>query len=184
MALFDTLEDKYHHCGMDNLYNSAAFCKAGYTHPNKVLIHGVTRKGGRGIPPSVLQEEVKNRKAQISVRGTVKAAVLTGDPECPDLVATSVYDTKPVHFLSMICSEIKWIAKERSVFNVDTGMMETMRFLRLNHINDYNYGMGHVDLSDQLRDHYRMDHWLRNTKWWWAIFFWALGVIITNAYVV
>ncbi len=84
----------------------------------------------------------------------MKAAVLEGDPECPNLVASSVYDTKPVHFLSMICDSIKWIVKEKSVFNVETGKMETLRFLRLNYINDYNYGMGHVDVSDQLRNNY------------------------------
>jgi hypothetical protein len=120
MALFDTLTDEYHHCGMDNLYNSVNFCKAGFANRNKVLIHGVTRKGGRGLPSSVLQEEVKNKKEQMAVRGTVKATVLIGDPECPDLVATSVYDTKPVHFLSMICNSIKCIVKERAVFNMDT----------------------------------------------------------------
>jgi hypothetical protein len=184
MALFDTLKDKYHQCGMDNLYNSVAFCKAAFKHPNKVLLHGVTRRGGRGIPACVLQDEVKNKKQQMLVRGTVKAAVLEGDPECPNLVASSVYDTKPVHFLSMICDSIRWIVKEKSVFNVETGKMETMRFLRLNYINDYNYGMGHVDVSDQLRNNYRFDHWLRNTKWWWSIFYWGLGVILVNAYVV
>ena len=127
---------------------------------------------------------MKNKKQQALVRGTVKAAVLEGDPECPNLVASSVYDTKPVHFLSMICDSIKWIVKEKSVFNVETGKMETLRFLRLNYINDYNYGMGHVDVSDQLRNNYRFDHWLRNTKWWWSIFYWGLGVMLVNAYVV
>jgi hypothetical protein len=184
MALFDTLKDNYHQCGMDNLYNSVAFCKAAFKHPKKVLLHGVTRKGGRGIPACVLQDEVTNKKQQALVRGTVKAAVLEGDPECPNLVASSVYDTKPVHFLSMICDSIKWIVKEKSVFNVETGKMETLRFLRLNYINDYNYGMGHVDVSDQLRNNYRFDHWLRNTKWWWSIFYWGLGVMLVNAYVV
>jgi hypothetical protein len=120
MALFDSIKDRYHHCGMDNLYNSVNFCKAGFANRNKVLIHGVTRKGGRGLPSSVLQEEVKNKKEQMAVRGTVKATVLIGDPECPDLVATSVYDTKPVHFLRMICNSIKCIVKERAVFNMDT----------------------------------------------------------------
>ena len=103
MTIFDSLEDDYHHVGMyKNLYNSAGFCRAAYNHPRKVLCHGVARKSGRGIPPSVLQEEVKNITQQRDVRGTVKAAVLEGDLGCPNLVASSVYDTKPVHYLSMV----------------------------------------------------------------------------------
>ena len=107
MALFDSLKDEYHHVGMDNLYNSASFCRAAFNHTNKVLCHGVTRKAGRGIPESVLQEEVLNPTAQRAVRGTVEAAVLEGDLDCPNLVASSVYDsTKPVHYLSMVSDSI------------------------------------------------------------------------------
>ena len=58
-----------------------------------------------------------------------------------------------------------------------------MRFLCQNQIDKYNHEMGNVDIADQLRVFYRMDHWLRNRKWWWAILFWALGVILTNSYV-
>ena len=36
------------------------------------------------------------------MRGTVKAARLTGDPGCPDLLAVSVYDTKPVYFFLLL----------------------------------------------------------------------------------
>ena len=72
MALFDSLCDQHNCCRMDNLYNSAAFCQYAYNHQNRVLIHGVTRKWGQVIlPDCVLQEEVKNCKAQIRVRGTV-----------------------------------------------------------------------------------------------------------------
>ena len=28
-----------------------------------------------------------------------------------------------------------------------------------------------------------MDHWVRNKKWWWSLLFWALGSMLTNAYV-
>ena len=103
MALFDALRDQFHQCAMDNLYNSATFCKRAYMHNKKVLVHGVTRKGKRGLPKCVVQEEQKTREAQLQVRGTVKAAVLQGDPDCPNLIASSVYDTKPVHYLSMVC---------------------------------------------------------------------------------
>jgi hypothetical protein len=113
----------------------------------------------------------------------VKAAVLKGDPDCPNLVATSVYDTKPVHFLSMSCDSIKWIMKTREVYCVDTKKLETIRFLRLNINDDYNAGMGHVDVSDQLRNYYRMDHWSRKQKWWWAIYMWGMGVMLVNSYV-
>ena len=58
----------------------------------------------RGIPSSVKQEEMKNKKKQIEVRGTVKVAVLQGDEKFPNLVASSIYDTKPVQFLSMVCT--------------------------------------------------------------------------------
>ena len=184
MALYDTLKEKFHHIGFDNLYNSAAFCRASFLHPKKPLVHGVTRKGMRGIPPCVQQEEVKNRTLLDSVRGTVKVAKLEGDPECPCLIASSVYDTKPVHYLSMITEKVEWIKKEKDVYNIETQQTEKMEFLRLNQIDTYNYGMGGVDIADQLRVFYRLDHWMRNKKWWWSILFWSLGVTLTNSYVI
>ena len=39
-------------------------------------------------------------------------AILEGDPGCLCLIASSVYDTKPVHYLSMISNKDKWIVKE------------------------------------------------------------------------
>ena len=42
-------------------------------------------------------------------------------PKCPDLIATSVYDTKPVHHLIMSSEELKWVVCEKDVYNVDTG---------------------------------------------------------------
>jgi hypothetical protein len=62
-----------------------------FKHERKVLVAGVCRKGGRGFPASVLQEEVKARAEQVKVRGTTKAAVLEGDESCPNLVTVSVY---------------------------------------------------------------------------------------------
>ena len=113
MYLFDSLEEKHHQCAMDNLYNSASFCRAAVNHEHKVLCHGVTRKGGRGIPPSVLQEEATTKEALLRKRGTVKAAVLEGDDDCKNLIASSVYNTKPMHYLSMVCEKLEWIRKEK-----------------------------------------------------------------------
>jgi hypothetical protein len=100
----------------------------------------------------------------MNVRGTVKAGTLMDDPNCPDLVATSVYAIKPAHFLSMSCSSIRWIIKTRLVYCVDTQTTEKLELLRLNINDDYNGDMGHVDISDQLRNYYRFDHWMRKTK--------------------
>ena len=48
------------------------------------------RKGMRGIPGCVVQEEQKPLKKQLEVRVTKKAAILKGEPKCPDLIATSL----------------------------------------------------------------------------------------------
>ncbi len=150
LFLFDSLKEKYHRCGMDNLYISAKFLASCYKHPNKILVSGVCRKGGRGFPEAALQNEVTNRRDQIRVRGMVKAAVLEGDESCRNLVAVSVYDTKPVHFLSMSCKSIEWIRKERKVWAPSLGRYDTIKFLRLNINDSYNKEMGHVDVSDHL----------------------------------
>ena len=58
-----------------------------------------------------------------------------------------------------------------------------LTFLRLNVNDDYNNGMGDVDIADQLRVFYRFDRWMRKFKWWHSIFWWGFGVQMVNAYV-
>ena len=81
----------------------------------KVLCHGVVQKGGRGAPKCIIQEEVKDQNKQTAVRGTVKAAHLQGDDIVKCLVASSVYDTKPVHYFSMISVVLLWVVVEKKV---------------------------------------------------------------------
>ena len=109
MALFDSLKEDHYQVGMNNLYNSSDFCRAAYHHDRKVLCHVVARKSGRGIPECVLQGENNNPVAQREAPGTVKAAVLEGYPGCPNIIASRVYDTKPVHYLSMVSESMQWV---------------------------------------------------------------------------
>ena len=92
---------------MDILYNSATFCKASYNHARNFLCYGVTRSGIRGVPPYVQQTEVKNGQQQISVQGTVKTPVPGGGDDCPNLLASSMYNTKSVYYTNMVTVELK-----------------------------------------------------------------------------
>ena len=87
------------------------------------------------------------------------------DPGCPNLIASSVNDNKPVHYLSMVSESIKWAEKEKMVYTVDTGKVEALKFLRLNRIGKYKSGMGNVDVADQIRGVYRLERWVRKRKW-------------------
>ena len=62
LGLILQLKDKYYTLGMDNLYNSAKLCRAAYSMPQKVMVHGVTRPSGRGIPPCIKQNEVTKKR--------------------------------------------------------------------------------------------------------------------------
>ena len=81
-----------------------------------------------------------------------------------DLVASSVYDTKPVHYLSMVCDKIKWMEVDKNVYNVDENQIKNLKFLQMNNINNYNHTMGDVDWADQLCVNYHMDHWIQKHK--------------------
>jgi preprotein translocase subunit SecY len=84
----------------------------------------------------------------------------------------------------MISEQVKWMVKENDAYNKERKRMEPLWFfLRLNQIDTYNYGMGSVDVANQLRVFYRLNHWLSNRKWWWSILFWVISVILTNFYV-
>ena len=184
LGLISQLPHQFYTLGMDNLYNSAKFCRLAYLMEQSVMVHGVTRPTLRGIPPNIKQEEVKKKKDLEQVRHTVKAAILKGDSVCPSLVSVSLYDTKPVYFLSNACDRLEWITKERKVYNPSTKTTFKMKFHRLNIVDFYNHNMGNVDLADQLRNHYRYDSsWHRNRKWWWAIWWWGFQVMLTNSYI-
>ena len=184
IGLIHQLPDKYYTLGMDNLYMSAKLCRLAYGMQQKVMVHGVTRPSLRGIPPAIKQNEVSKKKDLEEVRHTVKAAVLKGDEVCKDLLSVSLYDTKPVYFLTNATETLEWTQKKRKVYNPQTQRTFQMPFHRLNIIDFYNHNMGNVDLADQLRNHYRYDSsWHRNRKWWWAIWWWGFQVMLTNSYI-
>ena len=86
----------------------------------------------------MIQEEGANDAAKRAGRGTVKAAEFEGDPGCPNSIGSSVYDTKPVRYFSMVAACANWTQKEKQKYNVDTNTQEYIKFLRLNQINKYN----------------------------------------------
>ena len=116
-------------------------------------------------------------------KGTIKVARLVGDKECKNLIAASFYDSKPVYFISNACEKIHWLEKRRKLWHKERGMKVNAPFFRLNIVDEYNNGMGNVDQADQLRLQYRIHYWIRNPKWWWAIFFWVFENSLTNCYV-
>jgi hypothetical protein len=183
VSMFEQLPSKYSVCGMDNLYMSSKLALYAWTCRAKVYVHGVTRQSGRGIPKCIEQIPQTTKENIMKNRGTVKVARLVGDPKLKDLVAVSYYDVKPFYFMTNAWKDIKWIKKHRQVWSTSLKKMVKMPYHRLNIIETYNYNMNNVDISDQLRGVYRWDHWMRKRKWWWAIMFWALQVMTTNAFV-
>ena len=101
----------------------------------------------------------------------MKSAFLDGFPDLHGLVSMSIYETNPVHCLLMCCNTIKWVQKKRQVHDPKTKMVRDAHFLRLNVNDSYNHNPNSVDLSDQLQNMYRVDHWMCKYKWGSYIFY-------------
>ena len=89
MHMYSNLDDPGHECNMDNLFNSVNFARAAYSLPQRVKVQGVIRKSQRGVPPIVMQEKAKGKKAEDAARGTTKVAVLRGNDESSNLIVGS-----------------------------------------------------------------------------------------------
>ena len=76
----------------------------------------------------MLQPEILNKEQQRLLQRTVKAAVLVGDPGCPNLIASSIYDTKPVNYLTMVSETVQWVVKSKPVVNIETNEIKTCSF--------------------------------------------------------
>ena len=87
---------------------------------NHVLIYRVTR-ASRGTSPFITQEAVTKEEDLLHTQGTMKVATHTGDSDCPGLVATSFYDSKPVYLLSNVCTSVQWTKKERKLWHKEKG---------------------------------------------------------------
>ena len=109
---------------------------------------------------------------------------MEGDPKFTNLIEASMYDTNPVQHISMVSEELNLVVKDKECFNTETGEVLKMRFLRMNCINKYNNKMGGVGIADNPRSYYRIYLGVRKRKWWWYILFWAVGVILTNGYII
>jgi hypothetical protein len=132
----------------DNLYNTPKFAR--YVYKNfHVKVLGIMRKNV--APKCVAMEKATTKATLEAVKGTTKAAVMTGDPDCPNLLCVTVYDNVPVRFITTAHEQITWERHQRMVYNYKTARTESVPFLRLNLIDDYNHWMGWVDQLDQVR---------------------------------
>ena len=147
MAIFNVLKYMYHHLIMKRLYNSIFFFVLHTTTKNKVIFQVVTIKGICIIPPFVLQEVKRDDKISLCDKG--KVCVLEKDTLFTYLVASIAYNNNPIHYLIMVCEELKWELDEDDVLNGDTRKTRTI-FLRINIIHDCIMTMGSVDLEYQL----------------------------------
>jgi hypothetical protein len=102
---------------MDNLFNFVKMYHALYRA--EALAHGVARTNRRGVLMAIIQKEKKNRDCAEKLWGTTHAARLANFPGCPDILAVSTYNTKPVHILSTVAESVEWIAKERKVWDAN-----------------------------------------------------------------
>ena len=99
------------------------------------------------------------------------------------IVCTSLYDVKPFYMMSTVAEDITWTKCFTTVYCCIKRKKVRVPFYRLNLANMYNNKMGRVDVGDQLRSYYRFDHWMRKRKWWWSFWMWAMGMLLTNSYV-
>ena len=84
---------------------------------NKIKIHSITRTDNRRFPKHVLQLELKNIRLFDKKGNTENVAVLEGDISIEYLVAISLYDSRPIYFLSNVIPDATWTAVTKTIIS-------------------------------------------------------------------
>jgi len=75
---------------------------------------------------------VKNKNEGERLRGATKMARLVSLMKCPDLLAASGYDTKPVHYLLSTAADcVEWRTLQKKVWSMKESRKIMMKYLRL-----------------------------------------------------
>ena len=114
LGLFDALPDVYYKFLVDSILAPVNFVVQCLKHKECAMIEGALMKGGRGFPDAHKWEEVKGEDNIRKAMRDAKAIELPVEGVEETIVATHVCNSKPVHFLSSSCAEIKWIKKTRN----------------------------------------------------------------------
>ena len=182
LSLLAQFPGKYHHVYMDNLYISVKLLYFSHTFFSH-LIHGVARHGGQGIPDCVKQSEHIRHEDAFNTRETLKAAVIRSVRGLTPILYISLYNIKPFYMMIIVAPDVTWNKRSMEIFCTFFEKKVQVPSYCLNMANIYNDNMGEVDVGDQLRLMYRFDYWLLNRKWWWSVWFWNMGMLITNSYI-
>ena len=89
---------------------------------------------------------------------------------CPVLLLCQIITQSLFIFYRCVATPLNEF-KKWQVYEPETEMVHDAHLLRLNVNKSYNDNMNLVDLSDKLRNVYRVDHWMRKYKWWYYIFY-------------
>ena len=81
---------------------------------------------------------------------------MEGCPKRTNIIEDIIYDTKHVHYISMVSEELKWVIKEKECFNFYMGEVLKLILLRMKCTNKYNNKMGGVGIVDNPRNYYRI----------------------------
>ena len=88
------------------------------------MIHRVTKNHQKGIPSIIQKTEVQNDNLVLQQKGTVKVAVLDGDPDIKQIIAISYYYSKPIYFFSTVVRNVEWIELTLKCFNREKFLMD------------------------------------------------------------
>ena len=79
--------------------------------------------------------ETEDQEKLNALKGEVKLAVMKGDTIYPDVLACSLYETKPVHIILTVADNVKWNPIKKKVYSKIEKKTVDIKFHRLNVIH-------------------------------------------------
>ena len=96
----------------DSIFYSYSTTRSTWRSKKKVMIHGVMRSDGHGVPKCVFQKEATAKADKEKARGTLKVALLKGDYKVQGLLEPSYYYSKPFYMMTNEIDKFQWIKKK------------------------------------------------------------------------